>query len=121
MSERDSQFEEELRAEKAKKAAKNRALRREKKRRKNSVYLLLVIALFLLVGMGYYIRNLEEKAASYAAREAELSSEIASEQQRTEDLKEQSKLRQTLRYIEMIAREKLGLVFPDETIVKPKE
>ena len=121
MNERERQLEEEIKAEKAKKAAKNRAVRREKTRRKNSVYMLRVIALFLLVGMGYYIRSLEEKAAAFSSREAALSAEIAAESERTEELKEQSKLRQTLRYIEMMAREKLGLVFPDEMLLKPAE
>ena len=44
---------------------------------------------------------------------------IAAEEGRAYEYQEMSRFRQTLRYIEMIAREKLGLVYPGEVILKP--
>lgn len=98
------------------------AVQRKKKKKNNISWLvLLAVALFLIVGMGIAVHNLSDKAASYAAREAELESLIAAEEGRAYEYKEMSKLRQTLRYIEILAREKLGLVYPGEILVKPDE
>ena len=93
----------------------------QKRRRNRTFAILIVIVLFLVVGMGLAIRNLSDKAASYASREAELESLIAAEEGRAYEYQEESKLRQTLKYIEMLAREKLGLVYPNEIVVKPSE
>ena len=95
--------------------------KKERRQRKASVITLVIVAVFLLGGMGYYIHSLKEKEASYLNRESELASEIAQEESIAENLENESRLRQTLKYIEQIAREKLGLVFPDEVIVKPSE
>ncbi len=107
-----ARIDREARASKAKK---------ERRQRKASVITLVIVAVFLLGGMGYYIHSLKEKEASYLNRESELASEIAQEESIAENLENESRLRQTLKYIEQIAREKLGLVFPDEVIVKPSE
>ena len=42
------------------------------------------------------------------------------EKQRQEELEEKSVYVQTKDYIEQIAREKLGLINPDETIIRPE-
>ncbi len=93
----------------------------QKRKRNRTWAILIVIVLFLVVGMGLAIHNLSDKAASYASREAELESLIAAEEGRAYEYQEESKLRQTLKYIEMLAREKLGLVYPSEIVVKPSE
>ena len=97
------------------------AIQHKKQKRKQSrtLAILIVIVLFLVIGMGLAIHNLSDKAASYAAREAELESQIAAEEGRAYEYQEESKLRQTLKYIEMLAREKLGLVYPGEIVVAP--
>ena len=40
------------------------------------------------------------------------------EKDRTQDIEEQRKYMQTKKYVEEVAREKLGLVYPNETIYK---
>ena len=95
---------------------------KSRKKKKNTNWIVLaVILLFLLTGFGIAIHNLSEKAAVYASREAELESMIAAEEGRAYEYEEMSRFRQTLRYIELIAREKLGLVYPGEVILKPSE
>ena len=93
---------------------------KSRKKKKNASWIILVvILLFVIIGFGIAIHNLSEKAAVYASREAELESMIAAEEGRAYEYQEMSRFRQTLRYIEMIAREKLGLVYPGEVILKP--
>ena len=55
---------------------------------------------------------------SYEAREAALEADIEAEKDRTQDIEEQRKYMQTKKYVEEVAREKLGLVYPNETIYK---
>ena len=66
-----ARIDREARASKAKK---------ERRQRKASVITLVIVAVFLLGGMGYYIHSLKEKEASYLNRESELASEIAQEE-----------------------------------------
>ena len=121
MNDREQQFEDRMAHARIEREAKARKARKERRQRKASVIALAVVALFLLVGMGIYIRSLKQKEAAYLARESELASELAVEESVAEQLDLQTRLRQTLKYIEQVAREKLGLVFPDEVIVKPSE
>ena len=55
---------------------------------------------------------------SYEAREAALEADIEAEKDRNQDIEEQRKYMQTKKYVEEVAREKLGLVYPNETIYK---
>ena len=47
-----------------------------------------------------------------------LEADIEAEKDRTQDIEEQRKYMQTKKYVEEVAREKLGLVYPNETIYK---
>ena len=117
----EQDFEDRLAKARIEREARAKKARRERRQRRGSVIALMIVAVFLLGGMGYYIHTLKEKEAAYLARESELSSELAAEMNTAENLEKESRLRQTLKYIEQIAREKLGLVFPNDVIVKPGE
>lgn len=69
--------------------------------------------------MLYKTSVLKKKDDRYAAREANLQSQIESEEQRAEELEEQEIYVQTKKYIEEVAKTKLGLVKPGETLLKP--
>ncbi len=114
-------FAEKLDEARQERAAKNKAIRKGRRRDTLSVVLLVTVAAFLLLGMSFYIRKLRQRAAGYESRAAELESQIAAEESRTEQLETEGKLRQTLKYIEQIAREKLGLVFPGDVILQPED
>ena len=92
-----------------------------KKKKNNSWLVLLLITVLLLSGLGIAIHHLSQSAASYAAREAQLQALIAAEESKASRFEEEAKYRQTMRFIEQKARERLNLVFPGEVIVKPIE
>ncbi|MBQ7146637.1 MAG: septum formation initiator family protein [Lachnospiraceae bacterium] len=92
-----------------------------KKKKNNSWLILLLITVLLLGGLGIAIHNLSKSASSYAAREAQLQALIAAEESKASRFEEEAKYRQTMRFIEQKARERLNLVFPGEVIVKPIE
>ena len=96
---------------------------RRKSRNLNSKLPLLGITLVvgvLAFAVGIRSQDLREKEQTYLMREDTLQKEIANEEQRTEDLNEKKVYVKTKQYIEEVARDKLGLVNPDENILKEK-
>ena len=83
------------------------------------VITIIVFLLAIVVGVAGYRKK--QKNDIYLERIAELEKQIEKEEQRKEDLVEYGKYVQTDRYIEEIARERLGLVMPDEVIFKPQK
>lgn len=96
---------------------------RRKSRNLNSKLPLLGITLVvgvLAFAVGIRSQDLREKEQTYLMREDTLQKEIANEEQRTEDLNEKKVYVKTKQYIEEVAMDKLGLVNPDEIILKEK-
>ena len=97
--------------------------RSRQRRRKNSrvgilAISFMVLALFAVIA--YKGEELKIKNEDYIAKEASLVAQIQAEQERTKELQEYSKYVKTKKYIEEVAREKLGLIYEDEIIFKPK-
>ena len=79
----------------------------------------VVIFLMLVVAINNY--QLNNKLASYQEKEKMLTEQIEQEQKRSEEIEEFRKYTKTKKYIEEIAREKLGLVYEDEIIIQTDE
>lgn len=80
---------------------------------------IIVILLAIVVGVAGYRKK--QKNDIYLEKIVELEKQIEKEEQRKEDLVEYGKYVQTDRYIEEIARERLGLIMPDEIVFKPQK
>ena len=63
------------------------------------------------------------QAEKYALekRKSELEVMLQTEQERSEELEDKKAYMQTIRYIEEVAREVLGLVYPEEIILRPEQ
>ncbi len=94
--------------------------RSKKKREKGLIWVLVVVAL-LAAFLLYQTSVLKKRQAAYAGREQELEEQIAAESRRAEELAEYDIFTRTLKYIEQIAREKLGLGYPGEIVVEPEK
>ncbi len=77
-----------------------------------------LVLLMMLVVVGIKSIELREKKAYYAKREEELALQIEQEEQRAEEIKEYETYTQTKKYIEEVARDKLGLVYEGEILFK---
>ncbi len=64
---------------------------------------------------------LKGKNLEYQAKEENLRSQLDAEKARAESLEERRVYVQTKQYIEEVAKEKLGLVNPDEILLKPAQ
>lgn len=65
--------------------------------------------------------SLQEKDLQYAQREQALLEEKEAETKRAEELENRRIHVQTKEYVAEIAKERLGLVNPDEILIKPRQ
>lgn len=62
---------------------------------------------------------MKKKDLEYQAKEQSLMRQVELEEKRAEELEEYRIYVQTKQYIEEVAKQKLGLVKPDEILLKP--
>lgn len=99
---------------------KELAFRKKKKNRSSLIIAVIVVALFC----GYfYIRSisLQREKASLETDIATLTSQIESEEARSEELAEFEKYTHTKKYAEEVAKDILGYVYEDEIVFKPED
>ena len=92
-----------------------------KEKRKNGLKIIAVAVLVLFAVITYNGIQLKAERRALENRERELTAELQEEQERSGELEEQRAYMQTFRYIEEVARNVLGLVYPEETILRPQE
>lgn len=93
-------------------------LRRKNGKRKTGIKLLIVVVLVMCGVLTYSTGKAKAEESDKARKKTATESRIASEKERQEELKEEAAYRQTKSYLEELAREKLGLVKPDEIILR---
>ena len=100
---------------------RERAERLKKQRR--STLAGMIIAIIVVVALGVVLwrgkAGLEEKNADYQAQITELQSQIDDENKRSDELSEYEKYVKTKKSVEEIAKNKFGLIYPDELVFKP--
>lgn len=79
----------------------------------------MVLSMAVVVNMRS--ASLKQRDFEYQMKEESLRNQLAQEQERAAKLEEQRVYVQTKQYIEKVAKEKLGLVNPDEILLKPTQ
>ncbi len=97
------------------------SLRRKKKIRRTGLGLIAVMVLMVCGIVTYNRQELDKANEKSAVRIAELNDDIDQENEQAKELEEQKAYVQTKKYIEEMARKKLGLVYKDEIIFKAEE
>jgi len=92
-----------------------------REKRKNGIKIIAFTVLVIFAVIAYNSMELHKEKRALEKRYEELTQQLQGEQERTLMLTERQAYMQTVRYIEEIAREKLGLVYEDEIIFRPKE
>ena len=97
--------------------------RRRRRGRQNrlGMFLVTVVVLMLMIAVTMNSRSLKAKKAAYDEQIAILNEQIRAEEERAKELEEFAKYAKTKAYYEEIARQRLGLVYPDEIIFKQEE
>ena len=102
-------------------------MKRSKRRRQERLgnRMALVGIIFVVASMAVVVNlrssSLMERDREYQIREENLRRQVAEEEERAEQLEEERIYVQTKQYIEKVAKEKLGLVNPDEILLKPAQ
>lgn len=94
---------------------------RRAKRNKRNILLLTIVMCVLSATILFNGLALKYKTDVYAAQAQELELKLDAEAQRTEEIKELEEYTKSDEYIEEVAREKLGLVYPNEIIFQQAE
>lgn len=91
-----------------------------RKKRQNRLGMFLVMTVVLMMLLVVTVKSVELKAkqSSYQQKEQLLSEQIAAEEERKEEIAEYEKYTKTKKYIEEVAKDKLGLVYDGEIIFK---
>lgn len=101
-----------------------RAARRRRKEKWGNRMALIGIT-FVVLSLAFVVTvkgsSLQDKDLAYQIREENLEAQKAEEEKRAQELEEYKVYVQTKQYIEKVAKEKLGLVNPDEILLKPTE
>lgn len=79
------------------------------------------VVVVLLVSLSVQSSALKQKNADYAKQQTQLEKQIDAEKERTEEIQDMEEYMQSDEYVAEIARDKLGLVYDDETIFKPEQ
>ncbi|MDO4294654.1 MAG: septum formation initiator family protein [bacterium] len=87
----------------------------------NRITLIGAIGVVLILGVVVQIRmvDLKKTEIEYEDRVKILESRVAAESQKADELTQEETYVQTKEYIEKMAKERLGLVYPDEILLKP--
>ena len=80
-----------------------------------------LVVMCLAVAINIKGADLKQSDLDYKVREENLDAQVKAEEKRTEELKEYKIYVKTKQYAEEVAKEKLGLVDPDEILLKPTD
>jgi len=93
--------------------------RKKKKNRRREVPVIFVGVLIVCIVIGIRSFSLYKESKELSKRQEALAAKIESEEKRKEDLEDLEKYMQTKRYMEEVAKTKLGLVYPNEILIQP--
>ncbi|NLK73945.1 MAG: septum formation initiator family protein [Clostridiales bacterium] len=92
-----------------------------KSKNKTGLGIIAFVVLILFGIIAYSGIELKAKNETARLRIEKLQSQIAEQEERAAEIKRQEAYFQTRKYIEETARERLGLVYEDEILLKPEE
>ena len=98
--------------------------KRQKARRRDNIVAVFLVG-FVIICMGLVINvrvsNISKKVAAYSQREDLLKGKLKEQENRKAELDAREIYIKTDEYKIQVAKEKLGLVFLDEILIKPNE
>ncbi|MGN0151259.1 MAG: septum formation initiator family protein [Wujia sp.] len=92
-------------------------------RRQSKLASLMIVAAVIMVCIvsGVVVSNLQRQSRELAATEQILQQKIDQANLKHDNLVAQEQYMKTNQYIEDVAKEKLGMVYPDEIVIRPAE
>ena len=89
--------------------------------------MIVIVVILFIMGTGCLIldqqdknRKLEKQNKEYQARVAQLQEQVEEQQNRSDEIDEYKKYIQTKKFAEEVAKDKFGMIYPDELVFKPE-
>lgn len=95
--------------------------RRKKKKINNGFSIVIFVVIIFCICLGIQNKFLKSESKDLSQKKETIENQLEDEKQRTKDLEEFEKYMKTKKFMEEVAKEKLGLVYPDEILIKPEE
>ncbi len=98
--------------------------RRKKSTRKQSgvaSFVIVIAVVVVCMASVFKISDLYSQSRELAVTERTLEKKIEEAQLEREKMEAQEKYMQTKQYVEDVAKEKLGMVYPDEIVIRPSK
>lgn len=102
-------------------ARKRKVAYRKRQQNKFSMFLVGLVVLMIMVVVAIDSMELQRKIDEQTAKETELLAQKESEEVRAAEIEEYRKYTQTKRYVEEVAKDKLGLVYEGEILFKEED
>ena len=98
--------------------AKRKVAYRKRNQNKFSMFLVTLVVLMIMVVVAVRSVDLHRQLDECQVEENSLNAQIEAEKQRAEEIVEYEKYTQTKKYVEDVAKDKLGLVYEGEILFK---
>ena len=98
---------------------RSKRVKREKWANRMAVLGVTIVVLCLAVAVNAKGSTLKKSDLDYQQKEKQLEEQVREEEERTKKLEEYKVYVKTKQFAEEVAKEKLGLVNPDEILLKP--
>jgi len=98
--------------------AKKRVAYRKRNQNRLSMVLVTIVVLMIMVVVAVRSVEMNRKLDEAAAQLTSLEAQIEAEDERTLEIEEYEKYTQTKKYVEEVAKDKLGLVYEGEILFK---
>ena len=100
---------------------RSKRLRRGKWENRIAIIGITMVVISLAVAVNAKGSTLKKSDLDYQQKEKQLEEQVREEEERTKKLEEYKVYVKTKQFAEEVAKEKLGLVNPDEILLKPRQ
>lgn len=101
--------------------AKRKQARKTKHQHTLSMIVVTTVAMMIILVVGVGAKGLQEKKELLEAESQSIEEQIAKEEDRALEIEEYGKEVQTKKFYEDFARDKLGLIYPNEKVFKKQD
>lgn len=95
-----------------------RPRKRNRKENRFSIFLAVIVVILLTTMVGFKSIGLKQKRDQYLEEQTQLTKQIQKEEARSQEIAEYEKYTHTRKYIEEVARDKLGLIYEGEILFR---
>ncbi len=101
--------------------ARRKVTYRKRNQNKLSMFLVTIVVLMIMIVVAVRSVEINRKLDESAVEIENLNAQIAAEDERAEEIAEYEKYTQTKKYVEEVAKDKLGLVYEGEILFKKED